>query len=127
MARILAASSAVGVPRRVVRAARADDGVVGSEAVVIHRRHDADRVVVRAERDVLAAERGIGAVEDAPPRWSAGRLDPADATSPWSVGPASPGLSASSGLPNSFSTDAVGTKSIRGWVTPGRRLVKLLP
>ena len=49
----------VRLSRRVVRAAGPHDGVVRPERVVVHRGHDADGVVVGAERHVLAAERGI--------------------------------------------------------------------
>ena len=38
---------------------------------------------------------------------------------PAAAGRCRPGWSASSGLPNSLLTEAVGTNSMRGWVTPG--------
>ena len=44
---------------------------------------------------------------------------PSKVTSPWIALPVSPGLSWSSGLPNSFGTLAVGRMTSRGWVTPG--------
>ena len=47
------------------------------------------------------------------------RSVPSNLTSPSSGSVASPGFRASSGRPNSFATEAVGRRMIRGWVAPG--------